>query len=136
MLERNIRPRTEAEYQRAIERDFPDLVVTSVEVLASGWDRVAVLVNNSIVFRMPAEIDGDPSPRDVQATQKEMSLLSAVKGLPINIPRPSHVSPDVRYFGYDFLEGRRWKDHPSMSTPTDAFLRSWVRARQAIAKAL
>lgn len=32
---------------------FPDLAITSVEPLGEGWDHVAVLVNDDLVFRTP-----------------------------------------------------------------------------------
>jgi aminoglycoside phosphotransferase (APT) family kinase protein len=136
MLERNVPPRAEADYRSVIERDFADLPVESVKVLASGWDRVAVLANGEIVFRLPAKIDGEPKQSDVQATQREVALLRAIKGLPFSIPEPLFVAKDERYYGYRLLEGRRWEDLASLWSPSDSLIRSWVIARQSIARSL
>ena len=88
---------------------FPDLAIASVEPLGEGWDHVAVLVNDELVFRIPwalVEASG-PAP----GCGAEVALLRAVAGrLPVRVPEPVHVAPNAAFFGYRYLPGPSVQD--------------------------
>ncbi|HEX4904379.1 MAG TPA: phosphotransferase, partial [Acidimicrobiales bacterium] len=85
-----------------IERACPAVHVRTVERIGEGWDHVAFLVNDELVFRLPsadAETNAD-------AVAAEVRLLRAVAGrLPVATPEPVHVASDGTFFGYRYLPG-------------------------------
>ena len=88
------------------------LRIDAIEQLGEGWDHVAYLVNEELVFRLPWELleDGDAAevPRSAEA---EVRLLRAVDGqVPVDVPRPVHVADDGSFFGYRYIPGRAVKD--------------------------
>ncbi|HSX06332.1 MAG TPA: phosphotransferase [Candidatus Saccharimonadia bacterium] len=135
MESKTVQPRSESEYRNLLQYDFPSLDIHTIRVLGSGEDRVAVLVNNAIVFRLPRNISGKADAGDMWSTEKEIGLLKTFQ-LPFDVPRPSHVAPDKRYFGYPFLAGNRWADVVGGQIPSDELLREWVKTRQVISRAV
>ena len=40
-----------------LQSDFPDLIVSSIELLGAGWNNIAYLVNGETIFRVPTDRD-------------------------------------------------------------------------------
>lgn len=78
-------------------------MVGTIECIGEGWDHVAFLVNDELVFRLPGP------DAEVASPATEVSLLRAVAGrLPVEVPEPMHVTDD--YFGYRHLPGGSLED--------------------------
>jgi aminoglycoside phosphotransferase (APT) family kinase protein len=100
-------PEVEVHVELAAEllSDLEGLSVDRVELLGAGWDNVAYLVDDSLVFRFPQ--------RAVAARIMEnelRALPSLAPRLPLPIPRPTYVGgPCARYpwrfAGYPRLRG-------------------------------
>lgn len=88
--------------------DFPDLAIRTVEELGEGWDHIAYLVNDDLVFRLPwAIVEGPTTDEPEPCAAREIGLLRELAGqLPVEIPEPIFVAPGQRYFGYPYLPGR------------------------------
>lgn len=99
----------EINFAQKIKTDFPDLVVNKVEVIATGWDHVAVEVNDSIIFRIPrGEYNIEKLSKSVIY---ETSVLKLLQGkLPVDIPNPIYIAPNSAYFGYPKLAGVKLMD--------------------------
>jgi len=124
-----------AVYRDVIQNDFPQLPITTIKIIGSGEDRVAVLVNDEIVFRLPSDAIGTDAQDDTKNTNMEYHTLLKLNGLPFQTPRPMYISPGGRYFGYRILQG----EHPNnklKNSVSDVFLRQWVAAHQAISRQL
>jgi len=95
---------------------FSELNVDHISVLGEGWDSVAFLVNDSIVFRIPKR------PAVARQMAKEVRVLEAVRPyVNLQIPRiewigrpPGHFS--VSAVGYRMLSGTPLSAIPPGST--------------------
>lgn len=86
----------------AIEAAFPALEIRSLEQLGEGWDHVALLVNDDLVFRVPSTRTYGEGP----SVAAEVALLRTVAGkLPVAVPQVVHVAPGATFFGYRYLPG-------------------------------
>lgn len=83
-----------------IHEEFPDLTWTSIRIEDGGWDHFAIILDNSVVFRMPKTEEqcgyfGD-----------EIVLLDVVaKYTRMPIPRVTYISSDKTIMGYSYLPG-------------------------------
>jgi len=94
----------EIDFTEKIKSDFPELQVDSVKVIATGWDHVAVEVNNSIIFRIPrGEYNIEKLSKSVIYETNILKLLQ--DKLPVDIPDPIYIAPGNAYFGYPKLDG-------------------------------
>lgn len=90
-----------------IEQQAPGLSVHSVRKLGEGWNAVAYLVNEDLVFRCPKRAD------HWEELEREMALLEFLAGkLPVAIPRylEARRDSDAAPFGfaiYKYLPGQR-----------------------------
>src|SRR5580693_8968003 len=85
---------------RTLHADFPDLSITSLVSIGKGWNNVAYLVNNEIVFRLPTDRDSN-NPSRADKVKREVALLNLVHDkLEVASPKPLHIAPDYSYFGY------------------------------------
>jgi hypothetical protein len=66
---------------------FPDLRVERIVALGEGWDSVAFLVNESVVFRIPKR------PTVARQMASELAILRVVRRY------VSVTVPDIRYIG-------------------------------------
>ncbi len=124
---------TQPNYSKQISSDFPNLVVEKVEKLGTGWDHVALEVNDSLIFRFPRDIsDVDEISQTVVYETKVLRHLQ--DKLPVAIPDPQHIAPDHAYFGYPKLQGEKLIDIlPSFSEADKAALwDDWVDIATAI----
>jgi len=128
-------PDEAAVYREVIQKDFPALPIRAIEVIGSGEGRVAILVNDEIVFRLPSGASA-AAQEDIQNTKMEYQVLVRLGAVPFQIPRPIYMSPDERYFGYKVLEGKNSYDSLSGGSVPDMFLDQWVTARKSISQAL
>lgn len=120
-----------------LRKDFPDLEVKKISFLGQGWNNIAYLVNNEIVFRLPTERDGVGEERQ-QKVKMEVGLLKSVHGqLPVTTPLPLYVAPDNSYFGYGHLPGTNLEDRPEALNTEDKvnrFMKLWAITAYQIEK--
>jgi aminoglycoside 2''-phosphotransferase len=92
-------------YRQIIAACFPGLALRSCQQVAEGWDSVAILVNDALIFRFPKR-------RDVERYyQIEWRLLPALAGvLPLPIPDaaffwPGGAAHPGSFIGYHMISG-------------------------------
>ena len=108
-----------------IEHQFPALVPAGVELIGTGWDNTAYLVNGSHVFRFPRRQIAVP------LLTNESNLLPAVAPrLPVPIPVPSLRGHPSGGYGWPFL------GYPLLPGRTACRVRLDDQQRTAIAKPL
>ncbi len=84
-----------------ISQEFPDVKWTSVRIIDEGWDHFAVILDNSLVFRLPKTEEKRGYFAD------EVALLKLVAGhTNVRIPMVTHISQDETIIGYSYLPGR------------------------------
>lgn len=100
-------------YRAAIIENFPGLAIEKLAYLAEGWNSVACLVNDRLVFRFPKR------PNAARKLALETRLLPELApNLPLPIPKFSYISkPTSRNFpylfvGYEALPGITQPDWP------------------------
>jgi aminoglycoside 2''-phosphotransferase len=92
-------------YQQIITACFPDLTIRSCRPVAEGWDSVAMVVNNELIFRFPKRRDVEPQ------YQIEHQLLPALaSALPLPIPDvaffwPGGAAHSSSFIGQQLIEG-------------------------------
>lgn len=92
------------EYRQQLLQDFPGLAFRQFKRIGSGWDHVALAVNDEIIFRMPEDGQFDDEQRELVAY--EIAVLRKLQPvLPVVIPEPLYIAPQGGYFGYPKLEG-------------------------------
>lgn len=72
-----------------LNREIPDLLINSINIIETGWEHLVAEVNEDLIFRFPRER------RAVANLEREKKLLDYLK---------NHISlpiPDYRYFGTD-----------------------------------
>ena len=88
----------------AINSNFPDLVLESIEPAGEGMDNAAFFVNSNYIFRFPKIQEASDK------TELEVTLLPELqKSLEVLIPSPEFVGTDPRtgftFSGYRKIEG-------------------------------
>lgn len=100
----NQRPGTD-DCARLLRAAFPALVLESLSELGEGWDSIAFLVNDDLVFRLPK--------RDAveRMLERERTLLALIaERLPVPVPRCTLVARNLPGFpsalgGYPLIKG-------------------------------
>ncbi|HEX2911845.1 MAG TPA: phosphotransferase [Chloroflexia bacterium] len=100
-------------YRAAIQEKFPALAITSLAYLSEGWDSVACLVNEEMVFRFPKR-------KVVESVLKvEIALLPELAPtLPLPVPHFDFVSKargknfPYAFVGYPILPGEPLDEWP------------------------
>jgi aminoglycoside phosphotransferase (APT) family kinase protein len=91
---------------RLIAGQFPAVAASRVELLATGWDNTAFLVDNRWLFRFPRRAVALPGIR------REIALLPwLAERLPLAVPAPEFIGEQSKAFGWPFwgaglIEGR------------------------------
>lgn len=94
--------------KQKLESDFPDLVVTDIKQIGEGWDNVAYLINNEVVFRVPKKKTEEIAQEILDHTKTEIQFLKRVESkLPVKCPSIKYVAEDKSYYGYTFANGRQ-----------------------------
>lgn len=125
-----------ASYRDRLHADFPDLAIESVTVLGTGWDHIAVEVNNSLIFRLPRDAADEEASLRVR---REVSVLRLMSGaLPVTVPEVQFVAPNHTYFGYTRLPGVLLADIVPRFTKEDMdnLKRDWVTIALGIHRAI
>jgi aminoglycoside phosphotransferase (APT) family kinase protein len=88
---------------RLIASQFPAIGLDSVSMLGSGWDNVAVLLNEEIVFRFPKKAAA------VTLIETEARILPelAAHQLPLQIPVPEWIGEPSDAYPWPFIGYRR-----------------------------
>ena len=88
-------------FLRRIREEFPDVTWTSHRYLTHGWDHVALILDDALVFRAPK------APAYRGALAQEASLLRHLRPrVKVGIPDYTHKSADGSFAGYPLLAGR------------------------------
>jgi aminoglycoside phosphotransferase (APT) family kinase protein len=83
-----------------ITQEFPDVKWTSVQIEDEGWDHFAVILDDSVVFRLPKTEEKSGYFSD------EIALLELVANhTSVRIPKVTHVSQNKTIMGYPYLPG-------------------------------
>jgi len=99
-------PLDESLARTLIDRHFPSLAPAKLQILGSGWDNMAFLVNGTFVFRFPRRRVAVP------LLETERRLLPRIAPeLPLAIPVPEFYAQATPEFpspfaGYRYLPGR------------------------------
>src|SRR5579872_4479249 len=100
--------------QTLIAGQFPELVPVGIELLGSGWDSTAYLVNRQIVFRFPRRRLG------AECLENEARVLSALDApLPLPVPRPALIGRASDRFPWLFVGHRRLEGETACSRALD-----------------
>jgi len=95
--------------QRLVEQQT-DLIVSSIEILAEGWDNVAYLINKQFVFRFPRREFGlDCMENELVILPYLAKNISFPFSNPIYIGKPSDIYP-ASFAGYPILQGNPLSD--------------------------
>jgi aminoglycoside 2''-phosphotransferase len=94
-----------ADYLRLLDAGFPTLQVQRSTLLGEGWDSVALLVNDQLVFRFAKR----PDAAERQAREADLLPLLSDR-LPLPVPRYTYtwtdpVWPGKRIVGYRLIVG-------------------------------
>ena len=93
-----------APFRDAIQTNFPDFVVGSIEFTGEGMDNLALMVNGEHVFRFP-KLEEAAAHIELEATL----LPELQKMLDVRIPSPEFVGTDPRtvltFSGYKRIDG-------------------------------
>jgi len=116
---------------RRLLRQFPDLAVDSLELIAEGWDNAVWLVDGTWAFRFPRRTIAIPG------VEREIAVLPRLAPLlPLPIPVPKFVGRPAdgypwAFFGARFLPGREVADadlsddgRNRIARPLGSFLRT------------
>ena len=94
--------------KQKLESDFPDLVITEIKQIGEGWDNVAYLTNNEVVFRVPKKKTEEIAQEIIDHTKTEIQFLKRIEGnLPVKSPSIKYVAEDKSYYGYSFANGQQ-----------------------------
>jgi aminoglycoside 2''-phosphotransferase len=93
------------DYKEIVDSCFPELRAYSAELVAEGWDSLALEVGGTYIFRFPKRPDVEP-----QYLKEERLLEALADRLPAPIPRFDYVWPGgrsfpMRFVGYPKLGG-------------------------------
>lgn len=71
----------------------------------SGWDFIAIILDNKLVFRFPRH-KGEYGPKDL--AQEAEFLKHMKKKLPLPIPQYNYIAKNAAFVGYDIVPGREF----------------------------
>jgi aminoglycoside phosphotransferase (APT) family kinase protein len=116
---------------RRLLRQFPDLAVDSLELIAEGWDNAVWLVDGTWAFRFPRRSIAIPGvEREIAVLPRLAPLLPLPIPVPTFVGRPAHGYPWA-FFGARFLPGREVADadlsddaRSGIAGPLGSFLRA------------
>ncbi|MHB2020370.1 MAG: phosphotransferase [Candidatus Xenobia bacterium] len=105
----------EAQAAALIDAQFPALSPPQLSLLGEGWDNVAWLVNDRVVFRFPRRQIA------VRLIERETRVLSRLPVLPLAVPRPEYVGRPTDDYPYPWAGYERLPGHTACQRhPTDA----------------
>lgn len=120
-------------YTQQLQSDFPGLVVQSIKEIGQGWDHVALVVNGSLIFRIPRGLYN--LYKLSKSVAYETALLRKLRDkLPAEVPDPVYIAPGNAYFGYPMLTGELLADLlPTFNKEDEVKLKQdWVSIAAAI----
>lgn len=117
-----------------VSRHFPEVPITHVEQITTGWNTNVLLINGTTIFRIPK------TPFAKKQLQRELLLLPEIEQqLPFAIPSYHYRTSDASIAGYPIINGiecKRWfyynkfskQQRQRLAGDLSAFLRSLHRS--------
>lgn len=106
-------------YRAAIREQF-GLAASSISYLSEGWDSVACLVDERLVFRFPKRASVQ------RRLQREISLLPLLAArLPLPIPQFRYIGQPDAHFPYIFVGYERLAGDSVMEWPDQIWQADW-----------
>lgn len=94
--------------KQKLKSDFPNLVIAEIKRIGEGWDNIAYVVNNEVVFRVPKKKTEEIAQEILDHTKTEIEFLKRIEGkLPVKSPSIKYVAEDKSYYGYSFANGNQ-----------------------------
>lgn len=95
------------DYRQIIVACFPELAIESCAIHSQGWDSVAVLVNDDLIFRFPKRRDVEP-----QYLFERQLLPALASALPLRVPDvaffwPSGATYPGVFIGHHLIGGQQ-----------------------------
>ena len=118
-----------------LKADFPDLLVSAIQQIGEGWDNVAYLVNNEIVFRVPKKKTEEIAQEILNHTKTEIKFLEKIEGtLPVKSPSIKYVAKDESYYGYSFANGKQVSYAEIVNK--EVFVKLWIDTAIALSNSM
>jgi aminoglycoside 2''-phosphotransferase len=86
------------DYRQIIAACFPDLAIERCDVHSQGWDSVAVVVNDALIFRFPKRPDVEP-----QYRMEARLLPQLAQTLSVAVPRFEFIWPGGLAYPHSFV---------------------------------
>ena len=94
-----------------IREQFGELATTRLQLLGTGWDNTAYLVDDTWVFRFPRRAAAVPG------IEREIAVLRRLTGLPVAIPVPRFIGTGSSRYPWPFV-GSRYIDGRELTDTT------------------
>jgi aminoglycoside 2''-phosphotransferase len=85
------------DYGQIIAACFPELVIVSCDVHSQGWDSVAVVVNNALIFRFPKRPDVEPQYQIERRLLPALATKLRIENAELRMTTQFSI-PDVAFF--------------------------------------
>lgn len=88
-------------FLKRIKQHFPKITFKHSRILTNGWDNVAIILDNKIIFRFPRK-------RQIPQFKRELAVnpLLAKRFSSISIPNYIYTPKDCSFTGYSMLQGK------------------------------
>ncbi|MFO0971158.1 MAG: aminoglycoside phosphotransferase family protein [Candidatus Saccharimonadales bacterium] len=121
--------------KQKLESDFPNLVIAEIKRIGEGWDNIAYLVNNEVVFRVPKKKTEEIAQEILDHTKTEIQFLKRIEGkLPVKSPSIKYVAEDKSYYGYTFASGGQVSFEEIKDK--EGFVKLWIDTAMALGKSM
>jgi aminoglycoside phosphotransferase (APT) family kinase protein len=89
-----------ATISEVLNREIPDLPITSITIIETGWDHLVAEVNGDWIFRFPRTVES------IANLEREKQLLDYLKNhITLAIPHYHYVGTDTAFVGYRKIPG-------------------------------
>lgn len=95
------------DYGQIIAACFPDLAIVSCDVHSQGWDSVAVVVNNALIFRFPKRPDVEPQYRTEARLLPQLAPTLSVAAPRFEFIWPGGPAYPHGFVGYRLIAGQQ-----------------------------
>lgn len=89
-----------ATISQVLNREIPDLLIDSINIIEKGWDHLVAEINGIWIFRFPR------TEASIANLEREKKLLDYLKSsITLNIPHYQYVGTDIAFVGYRKIPG-------------------------------